>query len=114
MPKDLFTADSFYSLAGASGIVFVVCNALQAALNFNPKWLALALSEAVAIYGTYAAQSAHVPSDYFIATLNGCLIYCTAVGGTTLGHAARKSGRPKGFTVMDEQNVRRSFLSSWF
>ena len=114
MPKDLFNADSLYSLAGASAIVYIVCNAMQAALNFNPRWLALALSEIVALYGTYLAQSAHVSSDYFIAALNGCLIYCTAVGGAALGHAGQKKGRPKGMVGMDAEPSRRTFFSGWY
>lgn len=88
MPNQFFTPQSFYSLAGSAGIVYIVSNALQSAFNVNPRWFALVLSEAVALYGTYAAQSAQVPSDYFIALLNGCLIYCTAVGGNTLAVAA--------------------------
>ena len=57
-----------------------VCNRLrgseliQAAFNFNPRWLALLVSEIIAVYGTYASRNAHVPSDYFLSILNGCLI----------------------------------------
>jgi hypothetical protein len=112
MTKDFFTSESFYSLAGASGMVYVVCNALQAALNFNPRWLALVLAEVIAVFGTYAAQSARVPSDYFVAVLNGCLIYCTAVGGSTLGHSTRTKGRSKG-TSPDDPG-RRSFWDRWY
>ena len=48
VPHSFFTNQSFVSLAGASAIVFVVCNTLQSALNFNPRWLALVVAEAVA------------------------------------------------------------------
>lgn len=41
IPKELFTPESMLTLTGAAGITFVVCNALQSALNFNPRWLAL-------------------------------------------------------------------------
>jgi hypothetical protein len=114
MPKDFFTADSFYSLAGASGMVFVVCNALQGALNFNPRWLALAFAEIVAVYGTYASHAAIVPSDYFISILNGCLIYCTAVGGSVLSGSAQQKGRPKGWAGPQGNASRRNFLTSWY
>jgi hypothetical protein len=113
LPDQFFSDASFGSLASASGIVFVVSNALQGALNFNPKWFALVLSEAVAIYGTYLAHSAAVPSDYFISVLNGCLVYCTAVGGTAIASSVREKGRPKG-VVGDGANSRRAFTSAWF
>jgi len=103
----------FFSLAGASAIVFVVCNTLQSALNFNPRWLALAVAQAVALYGTHAAQNAIVPSDYFLSVLNGCLIYCTAVGGTAIAGSARRRGRPKGLTG-EGAGQGRTFTTSWF
>jgi hypothetical protein len=115
MPQsELFTASSFVNLAGASAGVFVVCGALQAALNFNPRWLALVMSEIVAVFGMYEAHSAAVPSDYFIAVLNGCLIYCTAVGGSTLGSTGKLIGRAKGRVGLNGINERRAFLSNWF
>ena len=111
MPDTFFTNQSFLSLAGSSAIVFVVGNTFQSALNFNPRWLALVLSEIVAIYGTYASHNIQVPSDYFIAILNGCLIYCTAAGGTSIVSSAREAGRAKGFAPA---RGRRQFSSSWF
>jgi hypothetical protein len=114
MPHSFFTNQSFFTLAGASAIVFVVCNALQSALNFNPKWLALVLAELVALYGTHASQNALVPSDYFLAALNGCLIYCTAVGGTTIAGSSRRKARPKGLAIDSEDPQRRDFTTSWF
>jgi hypothetical protein len=113
VPGHFFSADSFSSLAGASGIVFVVCNALQGAFNFNPRWLALALAQIIAIYGAYVTHNAAVPSDYFVVVLNGCLIYCTSVGGTTLAASARAKGRPKGL-VAEGGSERREFFTSWF
>ena len=113
LPDQFFSNSSFGSLASASGIVFVASNALQGALNFNPKWLALALSEVVAVYGTYLAHSAAVPSDYFVSVLNGFLIYCTAVGGTALAASVREQGKPKGL-VVGGSSSRRAFTSVWF
>jgi hypothetical protein len=111
VPETFFTSQSFLSLAGSSAAVFVVGNALQSALNFNPRWLALTLSEIVGVYGAYASHNIQVPSDYFIAALNGCLIYCTAVGGTSIASSAREAGRPKGFAP---PRTRRQFTSLWF
>jgi hypothetical protein len=112
IPSSFFTTESFASLAGSAAIVFVVCNALQAALNFNPRWLALAISEAVAIYGTWASGNAHVPSDFFVSFLNGCLIFATATGSGHIASSAKQRGRAKG--RVGEPIGRRSFLSPWF
>jgi hypothetical protein len=112
IPNTFFTSESFVSLAGAAAIVFVVCNALQAAFNFNPRWLALAISEAVALYGMWASGNAHVPSDYFVSLLNGCLIFATANGGTNIAATAKKAAKPRG-QVGDAAEKRR-FLTSWF
>jgi hypothetical protein len=113
IPDSFFTMQSFVSLTGASAIVFIVANALQSALNFNPRWLALALSELVALYGTYASGNIHVPTDYVLALLNGCLIYCTAVGGTSIAGAVREKGTPKGLAPATG-NQRRGFSTAWF
>jgi len=112
LPSTFFTAGSFASLAGSAAIVFVVCNAAQSAFNFNPKWLALFVAEAVAIYGTWASGNAHVPSDYFVALLNGCLIFTTAAGGGQVAASAKTIGQPKG--RVGEEHGRRRFLTPWF
>jgi len=113
LPIDFFTNQSFLSLASASGIVFVVSNAIQGAFNFNPRWLALVLAEAVAIYGAHLSQNVRVPSDYFLAALNGCLIYCTAVGGTQIVSKAAVAGKPKG-QLGDDGRARRRMFTNWF
>jgi hypothetical protein len=112
IPSTFFTNESFFSLAGATAIVFVVCNTIQKVFNFNPKWLALLLSEFVAIFGAWSSARAHVPSDYLIAVLNGCLIYSAAAGGTVIASAAKEQGTPKGL-VNTLAARRRRFVSSW-
>jgi hypothetical protein len=111
MPSTFFTNESFFSLAGATAIVFVVCNTLQRVFNFNPKWFALMLSELVAIFGTWSAARAHVPSDYLIAVLNGCLIYSAAGGGTAIASSV-EAGQPKG--MGGGLRRPRGFVTSWF
>jgi hypothetical protein len=113
IPKDLFTPESILTLTGATGATYVVCAGLQQALNFNPKWLALAIAQVLALAGTYATQ----PQDlvhYLIAIVNGFLIYCTALGvNSTL--APPSSGGPvsKGFTVPSAPPTQRGFLTRW-
>lgn len=43
LPKEFFTVESMLTLIGASGMTFIVSNAIQKAFNFNPSWLAFFL-----------------------------------------------------------------------
>ncbi len=111
-PDAFFTAQSFSTVAGASAMVFFVSNALQKALDFNPRWLALVLSELIVLAGTYINHTAQVPSDYLLAVLNGCVVYCAAVGGATVAGAAREKGAPRG--AVPPAKARRRFTEAWF
>src|SRR4051812_33618471 len=72
--KDFFTFGTFATLAGATGIVYVVCGAVQQVFNYNPKWFALLISIIVSFIGM--AISPQDPAignwlQYLIAFLNG-------------------------------------------
>ncbi len=112
LPNSFFTSESFLSLAGSAAIVFVVCSTVQTVFDFNPRWLGLAVAEVVAFFGTWASGNSHVPSDYFVSVLNGCLIFTTATGGNGLASAAKEAGRPRG--AVSSEARRRGFLSPWF
>ena len=115
MGQSLYTLDTLASTGGAAGVVLVVSNTVQRAFNYNPKWFALVLAELVALLGTYGATgTAHVPTDAAVAVLNGCLIYCTAVGGSSLAGSTR-ARRPRGGSVgPDLGSTDRSFFSAWY
>jgi hypothetical protein len=117
IPQEFFTLQSMLTLTGAAGATFVVCNGLQSAFNFNPRWLALVVAQCLSVYGTYASHSAtSVPSDYFVAVVNGFLIYATATGGTNIlgGSAAPAVARGAADAAAPQAGSRRGFLSSWF
>jgi len=109
----LLTVQSMISLSGATTATFVVANAMQSAFDFNPRWLALAISEALAIFG--AAYSHGGPTEFFVAIVNGALIYCTAVGITQI--AARPRRRVMRGEMPDgesQPSAHRNFRSAWF
>lgn len=123
-PTEFFTIDSLLTLVGATGATTVICNGIQRAFNFNPAWLALAISEIVCI-GTvfyfHAQQQGEAgpASEYFIAVVNGFLVFCSAAGATSLG------SRVVGGNVADAISRggdapaaaigrRRGFFSPWF
>ena len=111
LPKEFFTLQSMLTLTGATGATYVVANGLQAAFNFNPRWLALVIAQAISFFGVYSAHGEG--SDYFIAFINGFLIYCTAAGATSVSSKPHVNVRPRGEDAIVSSN-RRQFFSQWF
>ena len=120
LPGELFTAASIITLTGATGAVYVICGALQRAFDFNPKWLALAISVVIALAGAHATQSHHLV-NYLVALVNGCLIFCTATGvNNVFGPAQPPPAQHKG-VVLDggvggqaaKPRMPRAFATRW-
>ena len=116
-PNDLFSPGTFATLAGATGIVYVLCGAIQKVFNYNPKWLALLIS----IIVSFVAFSI-VPLDpkvnnwteYLIAFLNGFLIFMTATGTNQLT-APLSVNQPGTPTPQSFQKVQfRKFNTNWW
>jgi hypothetical protein len=121
IPKEFFTLQSMLTLTGATGAVFVISNGLQLALNFNPRWLALAVSQIVVLGGVYVTGGVGI--DYFVGLVNGFLVYCTAAGATLMGAGAGSGGvvaRDISVATADEakfpqtSHYKRRFLTSWY
>jgi len=93
-PNDFFTLQSLGTFAGATGATALIANGIQHAFKVNPAWLALAVAEVICL-GTVvfshldAGPGAQVLySAYFVAFLNGFLVFCSAAGLTSLGAEA--------------------------
>ena len=115
IPEDFFTSDTFGTLAGAAGAVYLICGTLQKAFNFNPRWLALLLSLLISFARTYMeqSQSDNLFKGLVTAMLNGFLIYATATGTNQLtASVPNKKYRPK-YTQKQPQ-PKRQFTSSWW
>lgn len=120
LPNEFFTFQSMLTLTGATGAVYVICNGLQRAFNFNPKWLALAIAEAIALIGTQ--QTGGTGIDYFVAVVNGFLIYCTAAGASAMGgrraaavrRGADEPASAAAARLPQRPTDRRGFFESWF
>jgi len=121
-PADFFTIGTMITLSGSTGATFVVCNGLQKAFNFNPRWLALLVAQIIVLVGVYAVGKREL-LDYFVGVINGFLVFCSAAGATgVLGAGgpgtaeavargatdARRSAEPQ------PDRTRRRFLSAWF
>ncbi len=118
IPSEFFTLQSMLTLTGASGATFVVCNGLQRAFDFNPRWLALLVAQIVVIVGTHLSHTGGVGlGDYFVAVLNGFLVYATAAGTThILGGPSEAPAVARGAREVSPPSFgsRRRFLSPWF
>ena len=114
LPKEFFTLQSMLTLAGAAGATFVVCNGLQKAFNFNPRWLALAVAQVIVLAGTSATGATRV-IDYLVAVINGFLVYLTAAGGTDFA-AGTGGAQPvaRGAAAQAMPQQKRRFLTPWF
>lgn len=114
LPTEFFSRTTILTLAGASGAVYVMTSTMQHAMNFNPRWLALLLSIALGIGGALTLQ---VPMlvDYVVGLVNGCLIYCTTVGISSISAkpipGALVSKGSEGRTLAAQH---RTFRSRWF
>ena len=120
IPAEFFTLQSMLTLTGSAGATFLICNGLQRAFNFNPRWLGLLVAEALAVFGTYASHHPAEATDYFVAVVNGFLIFATAAGGTSMGGSAPETKVvERGVTTRSTPSAQavtpqRKFWSPWF
>ena len=110
LPSEFFTRGSMATLAGAAGMTAVICNTLQSALNFNPKWLALVVAQIISVLGAYYSGQ----HDYVVAVVNGLLIFSTASGGTSVAGAALNAKGSGTRGMRRDEPVKRGFLAPWF
>lgn len=92
MANEFYTLASLGTLAGATGCTVAVTNALKLAFNISPRWLGLLVAQVICIGALFFVGPAHA-SDWFIAVLNGFLVFVTAAGATAIGSAV--TGAPK-------------------
>jgi hypothetical protein len=118
MAQELFNLATLGTFAGATAATVVVGNTLQSVFNLSAKWLTLVLAEAIVLLVAVFTQTSEL-SGYFVAVLNGCLVYSSAVGLNTMTSKTPPS-EPSSARSVDEaglpprSGVRRSFFSRWW
>lgn len=122
MGNEFYTLTTLGTLAGASGATVAVTNALKNAVGISVKWLGLLVAQVVCL-GVLAASGPTHASDWFIAILNGFLVYATAAGATSVGAAATgsetgpdataRSGKV-GSSAQPAPSGKAGFWSPWF
>jgi hypothetical protein len=114
MQGDFFTVESLGTLAGASAATLAVANTIQYISNVNPRWLALAVAEFICLGLVVVLQIdgavAAAVTPYFVALLNGFLVFCSAAGLTVVGGKTRRGGGTKRLGPGE----RRGFWTPWF
>jgi Na+/melibiose symporter-like transporter len=106
LPNDFFTMESMLTLSGATGAVFVITNGLHKAFGYNPRWLGLVVALVVTVAGVFFSNGPS--SQYFVALVNGFLIYATAGGATSVLASSDRN-------IADSQALgERKFLSRWW
>ena len=119
MQNDFFTTESLLTFGGATAATFFVPNALQGALQWNPRWLGLLVAEIIclAVVGNgWWSGAATGPFQVLVAVVNGCLVYCSAMGITSIGADATSVPKGNGTPVPKSdgvQETRRSFWTPW-
>jgi len=119
MAQELFTLATLGTFAGATAATVVVGNTLQSVFNVNAKWLTLLLAEAIVILVAIFTPTKEL-SGYFIAILNGCLVYSSAVGLNTMTSRPPPASEPpvarsaKDAGLPPRRIIRRDFFSRWW
>jgi hypothetical protein len=118
IPQELVSADSLATFGGISIIVVAITNSLKNALGWNPPWVAWILAMAICVIGAFSKEPKPNAMGIFIALVNGCIVYSSAIGMNLLGTAASgKMGQAGGGAapgIGRSQRPQRPFFSSWF
>lgn len=93
MTNEFFTLSSLGTLAGATGATVAVTNGLRTALNLRAPWVGLVVPEIVCL-GVLFASGPTASADWFIAMLNGFLVFATSAGASAAGASAKRRPAP--------------------
>jgi hypothetical protein len=117
--QDLFTLATLGTSAGATAATLVVGNTLQSVFSLSAKWLPFVVAVLIMIFVALFTNTTEV-SAYFLAILNGCLVYCSAVGLNTMTSRQPPSEPPVSRSAAEAglpprpRVYRSGFFSRWW
>lgn len=109
LPGDFFTVDSMATLAGATLVTGIITNVLQSITKLNPKWIGLITAMIISFIGVIFSDSPEAV-NYFMALINGFLIYASAVGGMQILGTSVEQPDP----TIHAGKPERRFLNKWY
>lgn len=108
--NDFFTVESLKTFSGATLAVFAITNGLYRAFGLKQKWIGLIISILFCLVWVYLENGDK--SQYFVAVVNGFLVYATAGGSTSMLSSTSDHGDKN---IVDSQALKeRKFLSPWW
>lgn len=112
-PKELYTVATLATFAGSSGAVLVLYNTFRKLLKRENLWVAFGISLVVSFVVASATGGLNLGYGYFLAFLNGCLLFFTASGGQEM-IAQPPAAPPANADFAPKQGGVPSVRSSWF
>lgn len=119
--SEFFTPTGIGTMAGATSAIFVISSTYQHFTGKRPKWLSLTLSFLIGFMITFVDLQTGdflpekiTPISVFLALLNSCLLFLTAVGVNTMAASRTTPAGPDiiGFNAGSEP--KRNFMTAWF
>jgi FtsH-binding integral membrane protein len=76
--NDFLTVESLATFAGTTTAAIVISNTYRAIFKRDPRIIALIVSIGTCMF--FAYKSSGELMGYFVALINGCLVFCSAYG----------------------------------
>lgn len=106
LPGQFFTATNIGSVALATSAIIVVVNTLYSLFKLPQKWTAIVTALLISYLFVLFSEEPHW-YDWLLAFLNGCLLFCSALG---LNQIVVSSKKPEEKEVAEPSGFFRNWL----
>jgi hypothetical protein len=111
LPDAYYTWQSLGTLAIAAGAVIVASNTIRTLLKLDSPWVPFLVALGLTMFGAFSSHQLNAVSDWVLAALNSCLLFCTATGANH-GLVAAKPRLEGEVRPYGRRKV--TWLSPWF
>ncbi len=114
-PQDLYTVATLATFAGSSGAVLILYNTYRRLFNRESVWAAFVLAMVVSLVVAVATGALKGPLGFFLAFLNGCLLFSSAAGAQqALAYQPPGPSQSREVGPVGQPDQPIKFRSSWF
>jgi hypothetical protein len=106
---DFFTAKALGTFTGASVATVIVSNTVRVLIGKDWRFIPFVVALVFAYAASRIVGDPHTFPDYLLVLLNGCLLFCTAIGANDVLVA---QAQPDGIRRQSARRVR--WLQSWY